>query len=177
MDEYINAECWPCKCCRWVCNDHFGNNNLSRTYLISFHLDLFSSMVDPPSAFCCTHCAPWPVVTCCDMTTLSFQLKNLLINLQRWLANTCPNHTTEVQQRRAFTRLLSAYIMTWQRMKCWCWQQKPSCQIQHWTRSLISPTISSLKLFPPSTSRSLGGILIPAPTGFWSSLLNTALLL
>ena len=47
-----------------VCNDHFGNNDLGRTYLISFHLDHFSSMIDPPSTLCC---APRPVIACCDI--------------------------------------------------------------------------------------------------------------
>ena len=28
MDNYINAERQPCKCCRKGCSDHFGNNNL-----------------------------------------------------------------------------------------------------------------------------------------------------
>jgi len=29
VDDYINTEYQPCKCHRQVCNNHFGNNDLS----------------------------------------------------------------------------------------------------------------------------------------------------
>ena len=71
MDNYINAERQPCKCCRKGCNNHFGNNDLHMYDLISFHHVIFSFITAPPIPHCLC-CTPHPVIDCCDIWHLTY---------------------------------------------------------------------------------------------------------